>query len=144
MSVFCISPRWTGRENDLLERSRQPSGARSDLQSIASPAPRRNGTTNLYVCRFEGRMRCGVDMTRAPELSVVHRTAVQVAAIRGAHLVQDGEPKIMRDEYALALGGWSEEQAVAMADRAREVMSTRYTIFVCRGRFAEDRLARAR
>jgi methyltransferase (TIGR00027 family) len=50
----------------------------------------------------------------------------------------------MRDEYALVLSGWSEEQALAMAARAREVMSTMYTTWICRGRFAEDQLALAR
>jgi methyltransferase (TIGR00027 family) len=83
-------------------------------------------------------------VTREPELSGVHRTAIGVAAIRAAHLLRDGEPKVMRDEYALALTGWSEEEALAMAAGARRVLSTMHTTWICRGRFAEDRLALAR
>jgi len=83
-------------------------------------------------------------MTQEPELSDVHRTAVAVAAIRAVHLLRDGEPKILRDTYALALTGWSEEQAVAMADGARTVLPSMYTTWICRGRFTEDRLAVAR
>jgi O-methyltransferase involved in polyketide biosynthesis len=83
-------------------------------------------------------------MTPEPELSGVHRTAVGVAAIRAVHLLRDGEPKVMRDWYALPLTGWSEEQALAMADRSREVFPSMYTTWICRGRFAEDRLALAR
>jgi hypothetical protein len=44
---------------------------------------------------------------------------VGVAAIRAVHLPRDGEPKVMRDDYALALTGWSEEQAFAMAETAK-------------------------
>jgi methyltransferase (TIGR00027 family) len=91
-----------------------------------------------------GGCDAGVDMSQEPELSGVHRTAVGVAAIRAVHLLRDGEPKIMRDGYALALTGWSEEQAFAVADVAREVLSSMYTTWICRGRFAEDRLALAR
>jgi methyltransferase (TIGR00027 family) len=83
-------------------------------------------------------------MTREPELSGVHETAVNVAAIRAVHLLRDGEPKVLRDDYALALTGWSEEQALSYADRSRELLPSMYTTWICRARFAEDRLALAR
>ena len=50
----------------------------------------------------------------------------------------------MRDTYALALTGWSEREALAMADSARSVLPSMYTTWICRGRFTEDRLAVAR
>jgi methyltransferase (TIGR00027 family) len=83
-------------------------------------------------------------MTQEPELSGVHRTAVAVAAIRAVHLLREGEPKVPRDEYAIRLTGWSEEQAFTVAEGARRVLSSMYTTWICRGRFAEDRLALAR
>jgi methyltransferase (TIGR00027 family) len=90
------------------------------------------------------RCDAGVGVMQEPELSGVHGTAIGVAAIRAVHLLRDGEPKIFRDEYALALTGWTEDQAFAIADRARERLSTMYTTWICRGRFAEDRLTLAR
>jgi methyltransferase (TIGR00027 family) len=83
-------------------------------------------------------------VTVEPELSDIHRTAVGVAAIRAVHLLRDGEPKIFEDTYALGLTGWSEAQAVAMADHAEARLSSMYTTWICRGRFAEDRLEIAR
>jgi methyltransferase (TIGR00027 family) len=83
-------------------------------------------------------------VTQEPALSGVHLTAVHTAAVRAVHLLQDGEPKVMRDELALALSGLSVDQALATATLTRQALSTMYTTWICRGRFAEDRLALAR
>jgi methyltransferase (TIGR00027 family) len=83
-------------------------------------------------------------MAPEPELSDIHRTAVAVAAIRAAHLIRDGDPKVLRDTYALALTGWSESQALAVADSAKAGLPSMYTTWICRGRYTEDRLVLAR
>jgi methyltransferase (TIGR00027 family) len=79
-----------------------------------------------------------------PEISGVHSTAVSAAAVRAVHLLRDGDPKIFRDEYALALTGWTAEQALTAASGTRQRLPTMYTTWICRARFAEDRLALAR
>jgi methyltransferase (TIGR00027 family) len=74
-----------------------------------------------------------------PDLAGVHRTALGAALMRGLHLLYDGEPKVLRDVYAISLGGWTEEQMLG----ARAVAGST-SAWVSRGRFAEDRLADAR
>lgn len=80
-----------------------------------------------------------------PELSGVHMTAIGAAAMRAAHRIQAGEPKIFVDAYALALAGLTDDQALAFAQMSESV-NGRYatTTWVLRSRFAEDRLAAAR
>ena len=74
-------------------------------------------------------------MSDEPELSGVHRTAVGAAAIRGLHLLHDGEPKVLRDVYAIPLTGWTEEKVLDLARAGRSTAT-----WVSRNRFAEDRL----
>ena len=74
---------------------------------------------------------------------LVDRTAVGAAAVRAVHLLHDGEPKILRDEYALPLIGWTTQQ---LADVAQEMarLGRQTSAWVSRSRFAEDRLVAAR
>jgi methyltransferase (TIGR00027 family) len=75
--------------------------------------------------------------------AVVDRTVLGAARMRAIHLLVDGQPKILRDIYAMPLTGWSEEEILARArDCAREGRQT--SAWVARSRFAEDRLAAAR
>lgn len=68
-------------------------------------------------------------------------TAVGAAVTRGVHLLFDGEPKVFRDEYAIPLSGWTEQQVLDFAANPhRQPTST----WVTRSRLAEDRLAAAR
>jgi methyltransferase (TIGR00027 family) len=71
----------------------------------------------------------------------VHRTAVGAAVTRGSHLLRDGEPKILHDEFALPLSGVSQEEA-----EVRWAAFPHHTSagWVLRSRYAEDRLAAAR
>jgi methyltransferase (TIGR00027 family) len=57
------------------------------------------------------------------------------------HLLRDGDPKILRDDFALPLSGVSEEEA-----EARRAGFPHHTAagWVLRSRYAEDRLAAAR
>jgi methyltransferase (TIGR00027 family) len=57
------------------------------------------------------------------------------------HLLRDGDPKILRDNFALPLSGVSEEEA-----EARRAAFPHHTTagWVLRSRYAEDRLAAAR
>ena len=50
----------------------------------------------------------------SPPLAGVHRTAVGAATLRAFHLFREGEPKILRDEFALPLSGLSEEELVGL------------------------------
>jgi methyltransferase (TIGR00027 family) len=74
-------------------------------------------------------------------LAGVHRTAVGAAVTRASHLLRDGEPKILRDEFALPLSGISQEEA-----EARWAAFPHHTSagWVLRSRYAEDRLAAVR
>jgi methyltransferase (TIGR00027 family) len=73
-------------------------------------------------------------------LTGVHRTAIGAATLRAFHLLREGEPKILRDEFALSLSGFSEQEVVA---RSAEYPHTS-AAWVLRSRYAEDRLAAAR
>jgi methyltransferase (TIGR00027 family) len=75
------------------------------------------------------------------ELSEVHRTAFQAAALRAGHFIQGAEPKIFRDQYALSLTQLTEEEAVASINR---VPKSSAATCVLRSRFTEDRLAVAK
>jgi methyltransferase (TIGR00027 family) len=79
-------------------------------------------------------------MVEEPELAGVHTTALGAAAARGLHLLRDGDPKILRDIYAIPLTGWTEQQALNVA-AAASLSST--ATWVTRSRVAEDRLAEA-
>jgi methyltransferase (TIGR00027 family) len=70
----------------------------------------------------------------------VHWTAIGAAVTRASHLFRDGEPKILRDEFALPLSGISKEEA-----EARWAAFPHHTTsgWVLRSRYAEDRLAAA-
>jgi methyltransferase (TIGR00027 family) len=61
--------------------------------------------------------------------------------MRAWHLIGDGEPKVFVDDLGMALVGITKEQVRDLL-AAGEVTST--AIWVLRGRFAEDRLERAR
>jgi O-methyltransferase involved in polyketide biosynthesis len=76
----------------------------------------------------------------SPTLTGVHRTAIGAAVARASHLWRDGEPKILRDEFALPLSGLSQEEAVAMSAAFWHTSAG----WVLRSRYTEDRLAVAR
>ena len=73
-----------------------------------------------------------------PRLGGVHRTAIGAACMRALHLLQDGEPKILRDEFALPLSGVTAEQLLATA-KSRQIPDSTAT-WVVRSRLAEDRV----
>jgi methyltransferase (TIGR00027 family) len=73
------------------------------------------------------------------------RTALGVAMVRAAHMVLDGEPKILDDPTVLQLLGpaaVAQIRAVAGAAQSRTARGLRAHV-VLRSRFAEDRLAEA-
>jgi methyltransferase (TIGR00027 family) len=74
-------------------------------------------------------------------LSGVHGTAFSAAALRAWHTLTGGEPKIFRDELALALTGMEEAEVVALGAR---VPAASASTCVLRSRFTEDHLAAAR
>ena len=76
----------------------------------------------------------------SPALAGVHWTAISAAVERASHLLRDGEPKILHDEFALPLSGLSQEEAVAMS----AAFSHTSALWVLRSRYTEDRLAVAR
>jgi methyltransferase (TIGR00027 family) len=82
-------------------------------------------------------------VSEAQSEGAVDITALGAAGARAIHLFSDGEPKILRDEYALPLTGLTRQQLEGFArERAREGKQT--STWVSRSRFAEDRLAAAR
>ena len=74
-------------------------------------------------------------------LSGVHGTALSAAALRAWHTLKGAEPKIFRDELALALTGMDEAEVVALGER---VSAASASTCVLRSRFTEDHLAAAR
>lgn len=76
-----------------------------------------------------------------PELSGVHGTAFSAAALRAWHTLCGEDPKIFRDDLALALTGMDEAEVMALGDRVSPASSS---TCVLRSRFTEDRLAAAR
>ena len=74
-------------------------------------------------------------------LSGVHGTALSAAALRAWHTLKGAEPKIFRDEFALALTGMEEAEVVALGER---VSAASASTCVLRSRFTEDHLAAAR
>jgi methyltransferase (TIGR00027 family) len=76
----------------------------------------------------------------SPSLAGVHRTAIGAATLRAFHLFKEGEPKILRDEFALPLSGLSEEEIAARLGKFPHTSAG----WVLRSRYAEDRLAAAR
>jgi len=84
-------------------------------------------------------------------------TAIQVASLRAFHFVCDGEPKILRDDLAMALAGFADEASLrgamdefkarlgtAMRKDKIETFVDRLRALVClRARYAEDELADA-
>jgi methyltransferase (TIGR00027 family) len=77
----------------------------------------------------------------SPPLVGVQRTAIGAAITRASHLFRDGEPKILRDEFALPLSGVSQQEAEARLAQFPHQTSAGW---VLRSRYAEDRLAAAR
>src|SRR5262245_43115122 len=70
---------------------------------------------------------------------------MRVAALRAAHQILDGEPKILLDPISVGLFPQASEAAIR-ADAARLMQARMRRIranFVLRSRFAEDRLAEA-
>jgi methyltransferase (TIGR00027 family) len=72
-------------------------------------------------------------------LAGVNGTAFAAAVRRAFHLLREGEPKILRDEFALPLSGLSLEDVMAMPFPDQTSAGR-----VLRSRYAEDRLAVAR
>ena len=73
----------------------------------------------------------------------VQVTALGAAAGRALHLLDDGLPKVLEDEFALALLGWSADgarQVVAAVEQPGDRMTS---LAVGRARFAEDRVIAA-
>jgi methyltransferase (TIGR00027 family) len=69
----------------------------------------------------------------------VHATAIGAAVVRAFHLFREGEPKILRDDFALPLSGLSLEEAMAMP-----FLPHTSAAWVLRSRYTEDRLTAAR
>jgi methyltransferase (TIGR00027 family) len=83
------------------------------------------------------------DVPSAPPLSAVHRSAIGAAAMRAAHLLDAAEPKIFRDEFAMALAGLSDAQVRFMAQVLVGINGADAEAgWVLRSRYAEDELAR--
>ena len=76
------------------------------------------------------------------ELSGVHKTALGAAAARARHLLVEGEPKILSDQFAQQLLGWSDEQVITFTAPFEE-RPYGAALWAMRNRFAEDRLAAA-
>jgi methyltransferase (TIGR00027 family) len=74
-------------------------------------------------------------------LSGVHGTAFSAAALRAWHTLAGEEPKIFRDEFALALTGMAEAEVVALG---QGVPAASASTCILRSRFTEDRLAAGR
>jgi len=73
------------------------------------------------------------------DLSPVTKTALGSAIMRAAHRLQDGEPKIFGDTLAQRLLGLPDEEII----RRRSFLPMSTSIWILRGRYAEDRLADA-
>src|SRR5262245_66573802 len=73
----------------------------------------------------------------SPALAGVRRTAIGAAVARASHLWRDGEPKILRDEFALPLSGLSQEEALAMSAAFWHTSA----VWVLRSGYNEDCLA---
>jgi methyltransferase (TIGR00027 family) len=74
-------------------------------------------------------------------LSGVHGTAFSAAALRAWHTLEGEEPKIFRDDFALALTGMAEGEVVALG---RGVAAGSASTCILRSRVTEDHLAAAR
>lgn len=74
------------------------------------------------------------------ELSGTHMSALGAAMARARHLVVEGEPKILRDQFAQPLLGLSDEEVIS---RTALLGDTPYgaALWAMRSRFAEDKLA---
>ena len=79
--------------------------------------------------------------TPPPGLSGVHSTAFSAAALRAWHTLAGADPKIFRDELALALTGMDATEVVALGER---VSPGSASTCIVRSRFTEDHLAAAR
>jgi methyltransferase (TIGR00027 family) len=73
------------------------------------------------------------------------RSALTAAAARAAHLIVDGQPTIFADTLAAALLGERAEELIAYHERhgTHPVLVGARVQVTCRGRYAEDALARA-
>jgi methyltransferase (TIGR00027 family) len=73
------------------------------------------------------------------------RSALTAAAARAAHLIVDGQPTIFADTLAAALLGDRAEELIAYHERhgTHPVLVSARVQVTCRGRYAEDALARA-
>jgi methyltransferase (TIGR00027 family) len=74
------------------------------------------------------------------ELTSVHNTAIQSAAIRAGHTLAGSEPKIFEDALALGFSGMTEQEVLAFCDK---MGPTNASTCVVRSRVTEDRLAAA-
>ncbi|SDC06130.1 methyltransferase, TIGR00027 family [Sphingomonas sp. YR710] len=80
-------------------------------------------------------------MSEQIELTSVHNTAIQSAAIRAGHTLTGSEPKIFEDSLALAISGMAEQDAIAFC---KNMGPSNASTCVVRSRVTEDRLAAAR
>jgi methyltransferase (TIGR00027 family) len=89
-------------------------------------------------------MKDGMKEDAAAEIQApgMSRTALGVAALRAAHQILDGEPKILTDPVAVRLLGENAEQR--LREKSGELMSAGSRALRChvlvRSRYAEDRL----
>ncbi len=80
-------------------------------------------------------------MNEASGLTALHRTAFSAAALRAAHTIRGGEPRIFRDELAMALADMTEAEVLSLAARVPPASAS---TCILRSRFAEDRLSLAK
>jgi len=73
------------------------------------------------------------------------RTAIMTALHRAAHLLLDGDPKILEDRFARAFAGYeSDDDLLSALDKTALADFPRMrTLFCLRSRYAEDELVRA-
>jgi methyltransferase (TIGR00027 family) len=75
------------------------------------------------------------------ELTKVHNTAIQSAAIRAGHSLAGGEPKIFDDTLALGISGMDKDEVLSFC---ANMGGSNAATCVVRSRVTEDRLAAAR
>lgn len=79
-------------------------------------------------------------MSEQIELTSVHNTAIQSAAIRAGHALAGSEPRIFNDTLALAISGMTEQEAITFC---KNMGPSNASTCVVRSRVTEDRLAAA-
>jgi methyltransferase (TIGR00027 family) len=80
------------------------------------------------------------EMSEQIQLTSVHNTAIQSAAIRAGHVLAGSEPKIFSDTLALPFTGMSEQEVVSFC---QNMGPSNAATCVVRSRVTEDSLAKA-